>query len=435
MLRGRVLVVALVVGLSACGWAQYRGDAAHTGYQPIESTIGVANVAGLTESWSTPNADASGVVAGTTLFAPSVGGLLALDAAGVNGCGGTPKTCAPLWTGRVPSGTSFVSTPAVANGIVYVDVGNATLLAFDAAGVNGCSGAPKVCTPLWSATIRAHGVLRVPDRRERCRLRRRQQRESVRIRRCGRHRLLRRAQDVRPAVEGVEPERRRGNPDGGERDRIHRRDPRDLGLRRVGSDRVLGDAEDVCAALDRDGSGPDLDDGRGRRRPLRERTRVHHRGRARRLRRGWDRRLFGRPEDLRAAVDGDDHRFPRQSRRRVGRGLRHHARREAARLRREGRAGVLGVAEDLRAAVDGRPPCERGMVPFGRERRDLRADVQQAAGVRRDRHGMSRDPRRLPAAVRLAAVRRRAGRSGRRERNGLRVLAERRAARPASPAS
>ncbi len=158
MLGRRVLVAALVVTLSGCAWAQYRGDAAHTGYQPFESAIGVSNVSALAESWSSSNADASGVVAGGVLYAPGVGGVRALDAAGVNGCSGSPKVCSPLWTGEIPL-TNFVSTPAVSSGIVYVNVSSGMLLAFDAAGVHGCDGAPKICTPLWSAEVTEGGAL------------------------------------------------------------------------------------------------------------------------------------------------------------------------------------------------------------------------------------------------------------------------------------
>lgn len=173
MLRRSVLGVALVVTLSGCAWAQYRGDAAHSGFQPFESTIGVSNVSGLAESWSSSNVDATGVVAGGVLYAPSIDGLKALDAAGVKGCSGSPRTCSPLWTGVVPSGTVFTGTPAVANGVVYVNVSEATLLAFDAAGVNGCGGVPKTCAPMWSATVEhdqfflaptvANGVVYVAD--------------------------------------------------------------------------------------------------------------------------------------------------------------------------------------------------------------------------------------------------------------------------------
>ncbi len=77
------------------------------------------------------------------------GNLDAYDANGVTGCSGTPKTCSPLWTAALESGNSN-SSPTVANGIVYIsDRGN--LYAFDANGVTGCSGTPKTCSPLWSS--------------------------------------------------------------------------------------------------------------------------------------------------------------------------------------------------------------------------------------------------------------------------------------------
>ncbi|CAN5359729.1 hypothetical protein BH20ACT24_BH20ACT24_20190 [soil metagenome] len=68
--------------------------------------------------------------------------LYAFDAAG---CGGS--TCSPIWTGPV-SGPIYASSPAVANGIVYVAsfhaAPNSYLYAFDA---DGCGG--SVCQPLW----------------------------------------------------------------------------------------------------------------------------------------------------------------------------------------------------------------------------------------------------------------------------------------------
>ncbi|MGH8985420.1 MAG: PQQ-binding-like beta-propeller repeat protein [Acidimicrobiia bacterium] len=44
------------------------------------------------------------------------------------------------------------SSPAVANGVVYVVSNDGKLYALDAAGVSGCSGTPKTCGPLFSAT-------------------------------------------------------------------------------------------------------------------------------------------------------------------------------------------------------------------------------------------------------------------------------------------
>jgi outer membrane protein assembly factor BamB len=87
--------------------------------------------------------------------APTNGTLWAFAASGTTNCSGTPKTCTPLWTAA--TGDDVESSPAVANGMVYTAASNAaatagTVFAFDAAGTTHCSGTPKTCTPLWSAS-------------------------------------------------------------------------------------------------------------------------------------------------------------------------------------------------------------------------------------------------------------------------------------------
>ena len=77
--------------------------------------------------------------------------LYAFDAAGISGCSGSPKVCEPLWTGAT-GGVISQSSPAVADGVVYVGSRDGNLNAFDAAGIVGCSGSPKVCEPLWTAS-------------------------------------------------------------------------------------------------------------------------------------------------------------------------------------------------------------------------------------------------------------------------------------------
>jgi outer membrane protein assembly factor BamB len=116
------------------------------------------------------------------------GQLAAFDAHGRTGCSGTPKRCTALWSSQIgasfsspavargvvyvgsdlhtlyafdaasgaplwtsPTGTERFNAPAVANGVVYASPNNGNLYAFDAAGITGCSGAPKTCTPLWTA--------------------------------------------------------------------------------------------------------------------------------------------------------------------------------------------------------------------------------------------------------------------------------------------
>jgi outer membrane protein assembly factor BamB len=182
----------------------FRYGPARTGFDPTESTIGIANVANLQQKWAggtrvfdgilTAPTVANGVVyqvSNFTLYAfqagagnatncsglprfckplwtaaaggfidssPAVvngiayvnstdGNLYAFDATGRTKCSGTPKTCAPLWTAATGG---FGSSPLVAGGIVYVGSGD-SLYALDAAGVVNCSGTPKICTPLWSA--------------------------------------------------------------------------------------------------------------------------------------------------------------------------------------------------------------------------------------------------------------------------------------------
>ena len=85
----------------------------------------------------------------------STDGLYAFDASGSTSCSGTPKACSPLWTASVGSS---VYPPAIAHDIVYT-VGHIPftqesnrLRAFDATGTTGCSGTPRVCEPLWTSS-------------------------------------------------------------------------------------------------------------------------------------------------------------------------------------------------------------------------------------------------------------------------------------------
>src|SRR5687768_14069481 len=63
---------------------------------------------------------------------------------------GNAGSLATAWT--APTGNSVYSSPAVANGTVYVGSDDGKLYAFDAAGVANCSpGPPRACSPLWTA--------------------------------------------------------------------------------------------------------------------------------------------------------------------------------------------------------------------------------------------------------------------------------------------
>lgn len=105
--------------------------------------------------WTAPGPDrlwtlavANGVVYAGGFGSTAPGELDAYDAAGTQGCSGLPKTCTALWTATVDS---LLGNATVAGGAVYAGTIDGELLAFDAKGISGCSGLPKTCTPLWTA--------------------------------------------------------------------------------------------------------------------------------------------------------------------------------------------------------------------------------------------------------------------------------------------
>ena len=56
------------------------------------------------------------------------------------------------------------NSPAVASGVVYFSArGGSDLEAYEANGVTGCSGSPKVCSPLWTATLNGGSAPTVAD--------------------------------------------------------------------------------------------------------------------------------------------------------------------------------------------------------------------------------------------------------------------------------
>jgi outer membrane protein assembly factor BamB len=131
---------ALVAAFDAAGVANCGGNPKTCG--PLWS----ASLDGAI--FGTP-AVAKGVLYTGTEFA-SGGGLYAFDARGVTNCSGTPNICAPLWS--APVGGIDYSSPAVANGVVYVGSLDHNLYAFDASGTINCAGTPETCTPLFTAT-------------------------------------------------------------------------------------------------------------------------------------------------------------------------------------------------------------------------------------------------------------------------------------------
>ena len=155
--RSVAIVGAMTLVLGACDWTMFGYNPAHARYNTTEKTIGVGNVASLTQTWSAStggDVHSSPAVANGVVYVGSEDTkLYAFNAVGNTNCSGTPKTCRPLWTAE--TGNSIVdSSPAVSNGVVYVGSGGLVehkLFAFDAAGNTNCSGSPKTCAPLWTA--------------------------------------------------------------------------------------------------------------------------------------------------------------------------------------------------------------------------------------------------------------------------------------------
>src|SRR5207248_2626421 len=67
---------------------------------------------------------------------------------GRHGWGGASEAAAPAVRGS--GGRRVLSLPGGGGGVVYVGSFDRKLYAFDAAGTTGCSGTPKTCAPLWT---------------------------------------------------------------------------------------------------------------------------------------------------------------------------------------------------------------------------------------------------------------------------------------------
>ena len=96
---------------------QFGFDAQHSRFNPYESQLSPATVATLVQAWTATTGNAiysSPAVANGVVYVGS--GDHKLYAFKADGCG--QPTCPPLWTAA--TGIAIQSSPAVANGVVYV---------------------------------------------------------------------------------------------------------------------------------------------------------------------------------------------------------------------------------------------------------------------------------------------------------------------------
>jgi outer membrane protein assembly factor BamB len=131
--------------------ASYQASQCPGTYAPHESGQPLADIATCTPAWSAPweygggwdgGASSPAVADGDVYIQSSTNGLLAFSANGSTDCTGTEysgqwgKICTPLWAGTTgrdyPNGNEAGPTPAVANGIVYIGDRAGEVYAFNA---------------------------------------------------------------------------------------------------------------------------------------------------------------------------------------------------------------------------------------------------------------------------------------------------------------
>ena len=158
----RVVALTLLVSFacSGCTWSMFGFGPANTRVNPIVAGLSASNVGTIVlkgtavtggmidSSPAVVTTGSNGHVTGTVYVGSDDGKLYAFDEFGSANCSGTPKSCTPLWTAT--TGGEITSSPAVVNGVVYVGSDDDKLYAFDATGTTNCSGTPKTCAPLWT---------------------------------------------------------------------------------------------------------------------------------------------------------------------------------------------------------------------------------------------------------------------------------------------
>ncbi|HYI23619.1 MAG TPA: PQQ-binding-like beta-propeller repeat protein [Candidatus Limnocylindrales bacterium] len=127
-------------------WRQFRGGAAHRGVNRYETQLSTTTVGGMELQFVTNQGFNSSPAIANGVMYVSNGGLHAYPA----DCGTGGATCSPLWRGN--SGGANWSSPAIGDGAVYIS-GDAGLSAYRV----GCRSDGGVCSPLWrDSSAQAH---------------------------------------------------------------------------------------------------------------------------------------------------------------------------------------------------------------------------------------------------------------------------------------
>src|SRR5439155_370499 len=126
-----VTAVGRTSGLSAqspflvqTAWSMFRDVASHKAWNATENVLGPNTIGGLGQAWTAATGlsvySSPAVANGTVYVGSNDGKLYALDA----------SSGAVLWS--TATGSIVVSSPAVANGVVYVGSGDHNVYAFNA---------------------------------------------------------------------------------------------------------------------------------------------------------------------------------------------------------------------------------------------------------------------------------------------------------------
>ena len=138
--------LAAPVAAATGDWSQFHNDPVHSGYNATDTTISAANVGALGVAWTATTGTSiisSPAVADDVVYVGSFDHKLYAYAVGCASGGGS---CSPLWTAT--TGSYIDSSPAVADGVVYVGSEDGKLYAYTV----GCNSGGGSCSPLWTAT-------------------------------------------------------------------------------------------------------------------------------------------------------------------------------------------------------------------------------------------------------------------------------------------
>jgi hypothetical protein len=127
-------------------WRQFHGAADHRGWNQSETTLSVSNVAGLQVLWRAAQGfNSSPAVANGVVYVADYGVFSSILSAYPADCATDGSYCAPLWIAH--PGYADWASPAVAGGMVYMQT-DSGLSVYQV----GCRSDGGECSPIWTGT-------------------------------------------------------------------------------------------------------------------------------------------------------------------------------------------------------------------------------------------------------------------------------------------